>query len=118
MTTCADTPLPLAETTAGPAVVDEIVTLALPEAPIEAEVALSVPRVAENVTVCPDCGTPAAVHTTVRVAGVPMLTSALVAGAVKAKLCVLMTTDCVAIRPRAVAVIVSVPPLTAVSVKV
>jgi len=47
-----------------------------------------------------------------------MLTAAFGAGAVNAKLWVLTTTDCVACRPSVVAVIVSVPPLLAVSVKV
>jgi hypothetical protein len=45
--------VPDAEITDGPAVAEDIVTDALPDASVTALAALSVPRVAENVTVFP-----------------------------------------------------------------
>jgi len=115
----AVTPVPVAVITAGPAVVDVIVTVAVPVLPIVAVVELKVPRVVEKVTVEPVCGVPAEVQETVSVPVEPRLTGELATvGAVKVKFCVLTATVVVAVIPRAFAVMVSEPPLTPVTVNV
>ena len=71
----------LAVKIAGPALAEEMVKLALPELSVTAVLLLSVPRVVENVMVCPTTGTPLLVQFTVAVYEAPSLTSAGAAGA-------------------------------------
>src|SRR6185437_4432250 len=88
-----------------------------PSAAVIALAALSVPRVAVKLTVWPAFGAPEDFHTIVIVSGVPIWILAPAAGEVNANESLLTATVCVAFRPAAAAVSVSVPLLTAFTVK-
>src|ERR1700722_19629552 len=84
--TCAVTPVADAAMIAGPALVEETVTLALPDASVTAVGALSVPRVDANETVWPTTGAPAEVQWTVTPRAVLSGVRAFAAGDVNVKL--------------------------------
>src|SRR6185312_1552180 len=115
--TCAETPVLPAEITDGPAVVELIVTDAEPSASVVAAAALSVPRVALKLTVWPAFATPDDFHMIVTVSGVPIRMLALAAGEVNVNESLLTATAWLTFRPAAAAVSVSVPLLTAFTVK-
>jgi hypothetical protein len=83
--TCVETLLPAAEMVAGPALVEEIVTVAAPEesvftVAVLVPVDVNVPRVVAKVTGCAFTGVPEFTHVTLTVLLDPILISAPCAG--------------------------------------
>ena len=112
---CAETPPALAVTNEPPAAVEFNVMVATPSEFVTAVAELTVPRVAENVIVCPLTGEPPFREVTVIVAGDPMFT--LAAEARIEKFVLITVNDACAVVPSALSVNVSTPAMAAVTVK-